>query len=473
MSHSRRALFVSYLFPPVGGVGVQRVTKFVKFLPEFGWQSSVLTVSNPSVPLYDESYQRDIPANTIIRRAKTYEPGYALKQAVSADNGGGKPNVFKRWLKGVARTVGNTVLQPDAQVLWHRHAFREGLKLLQKVSHDVIVATGPPFSSLLLGARLARHTGLPLVLDYRDEWDISNAYWENKQQGRLANWIQQRQQAKVMRAADVLLATTPSSARSIAGTAALAGSTALATFIYNGFDPDDFPTSASPAQRVDYGNGVDRFRLAFVGTLWNLNSIEPVVHAIERLSQTAPQLAAGMELLLAGRRTGDQEEILKRLDATPCAVTRLPFVSHSEAIELMQSADALLMLNSDRPQTQRIINAKTFEYMAAKRPMFVVAPEGDVWDVVRDLPGTVLCPPSQVHTIAEGLALAIEQHRCGMHFDDAHWDIGKFHRRELAGRMATLLDHVCLSDVVANPERSAWPQGKNSEGHVPEERSDG
>jgi len=212
MSHSRRALFVSYLFPPVGGVGVQRVTKFVKFLPEFGWQSSVLTVSNPSVPLYDESYQRDIPANTIIRRAKTFEPGYALKQAVSADNGGSRPSVFKRWLKSVARTVGNTVLQPDAQVLWHRHAFREGLKLLQEVSHDVIVATGPPFSSLLLGARLARSTGLPLVLDYRDEWDISNAYWENKQQGPLANWIQQRQQARAMRAADVLLATTPSSA---------------------------------------------------------------------------------------------------------------------------------------------------------------------------------------------------------------------------------------------------------------------
>ncbi|MCA9079839.1 MAG: hypothetical protein KDA58_04740, partial [Planctomycetaceae bacterium] len=69
------------------------MTKFVKFLPDFDWQSSVLTVSNPSVPLYDESYQRDIPANTIIRRAKTYEPGYALKQAVAAGSTGKQPGL--------------------------------------------------------------------------------------------------------------------------------------------------------------------------------------------------------------------------------------------------------------------------------------------------------------------------------------------------------------------------------------------
>ena len=45
----KKALIISYVFPPVGGAGVQRVTKFVKYLPEFGWDSTVLTVENPSV----------------------------------------------------------------------------------------------------------------------------------------------------------------------------------------------------------------------------------------------------------------------------------------------------------------------------------------------------------------------------------------------------------------------------------------
>ena len=40
----KRLLFVTYYFPPSGGPGVQRSLKFVKYLPEFGWRPTVLTV---------------------------------------------------------------------------------------------------------------------------------------------------------------------------------------------------------------------------------------------------------------------------------------------------------------------------------------------------------------------------------------------------------------------------------------------
>ena len=75
------ALLISYAFPPVGGAGVQRTAKLVKFLHEFGISPSVLTVRNPSVPLRDEALMRDIPAGTRIIRAATLEPGYDAKSA--------------------------------------------------------------------------------------------------------------------------------------------------------------------------------------------------------------------------------------------------------------------------------------------------------------------------------------------------------------------------------------------------------
>lgn len=453
----RRVLFVAYLFPPVGGVGVHRVTKFVKYLPQFGWESSVLTVSNPSVPLLDDSLLRDIPPSTIIRKAKTLEPGYALKNAVSASGGSSKTPVsrfsprgivsgLKGLAKSAARAVGNTVLQPDSQILWRWNALNEGMKLLKDVPHDAIIATGPPFSSFLVGQTLARRTGLPLLLDYRDEWDISNAYWENKKQGRIANWIQKKMQRSVLRTANHVVATTPASTEAVEAIAREAGHPVPATCIYNGFDPDDFAGHASAAKKKDYGNGVEKFRLSFIGTLWNLNSIEPLVRAIESLAAEHPILLEHLELVLAGRRTADQEAFVDRLSGLPCSVTRLPFVSHSEAVEMMRSSDSLLMLNSDVPHAHRIINAKTFEYMAARRPSFVVAPAGDVWDILRDLPGTVLCEPSRVDDIARKLALAIEQHRCGVDFDDAYWPIERFERRSLAGELAGLLDNVTGSN---------------------------
>jgi glycosyltransferase involved in cell wall biosynthesis len=477
----RRVLFVSYLFPPVGGVGVQRVTKFVKYLPEFGWQSSVLTVENPSVPLFDDSYERDIPANTIIRRARTWEPDYALKRAVAAGtNKGGRRGLW-HWAKGCIRRAANLVLQPDSQVLWHRAARKAGLQLLKEVPHDVIVATGPPFSSLLLGAQLAARTGLPLILDYRDEWSISNAYWENKQQGWLENWIQRRQQYSAVRAAQVLLATTPSSAKAIAAIGAEAGSHARSACIYNGFDPADF---AQVCSRTDAPALVlppelpprspDEFRLAFVGTLWNLNSIEPLVNAIEQLSVRYPALAARLELVLVGRRTADQEQLLDRLKTFPCTVHRLQFVEHAQAVQIMRDADALLMLNSAVAHAERVINAKTFEYMAARRPMFVIAPEGDVWDITRDLPGTVLCRPQDLERITEGLALAIEQHRCGVIHDPADWQIERFERRELAKQLAQLLDETALAArtrlLISGNKRSGYD---SPEWNVPEDQIPG
>ena len=80
-------------------------------------------------------------------------------------------------------------------------AVREGRKLLRETRHDVILVSGPPFSSFLIGAKLSRETGVPLVLDYRDEWTISNAYWENKRLDPVSRYVQDRMQRRVVRAA--------------------------------------------------------------------------------------------------------------------------------------------------------------------------------------------------------------------------------------------------------------------------------
>ena len=55
----RRLLVVAYYFPPMGMSGVQRVAKFVKYLPEFGWEPVVLTVEPGGYFAYDEQLQEE------------------------------------------------------------------------------------------------------------------------------------------------------------------------------------------------------------------------------------------------------------------------------------------------------------------------------------------------------------------------------------------------------------------------------
>jgi hypothetical protein len=458
----KRVLFVSYLFPPAGGVGALRVSKFVKCLPDYGWKCSVLTASNPSAPLIDDALEGDVPGDTLVRRARTLDPGGGEEYALSSRSGRRGP---LDWCRHVAYRAATSFLAPDPQVLWRPCAMRAGLRLLREVRHDAIIATGPPFSSLVLGAALSRKSGVPLVLNYRNEWDITS---NDRETGGPWKWtlrMQRAMQRSAIRQARALLATSPSSALHLARTADQCGCRVQATWIYNGFDQDDFPPPPSVTRpRTDYGHGTHLYRISFVGTLWDLSPIGPFVSGVQKLTRERPELAERLELVVTGRRTETQERELDRLQGLPCKLVRLPFVPHDEAIRIMRESDSLLLLNADRPDTHRIVNAKTFEYMAAGRPIFTVAPDGDLWAVVRDLPGTVLCQPCAEGAIAEALAGNIERHTTRRGDLPADRDITQYEQRHLAGELAVLLDDV-VSDAT-DPTAAERPPAHTAGGAV-------
>jgi glycosyltransferase involved in cell wall biosynthesis len=418
---------------------VQRTVKFVKYLPHFGWKPTVLTVANPSVPVLDKSLEADIPADTEIRRARTYEPGYALKAAVSGSGTGKKAGGLKVAVKSVVRRLANLGLQPDAQVLWIPGAVKEGLKILREQKHDAIMVSGPPFSSFLAAATLAKKTGLPLVLDYRDEWGISNSYLENKQIGRVSNAIQGRMQRNVVRRARALIATTKPSAAELTRVRDRAGAKAEVVCIYNGFDPDDFQGhAAEPTPVAEVG----RYRLAYVGTLWNLTDVSPLVEAVIDLARRRPELVERLDLAFAGRRTADQESQLQRLAGTGCRLVLYPYLDHARAVSLARSADSLCVLLADVPEAGRVVPAKVFESMAARVPILVIAPRGEVWDLLEGHPAAGLFEPKNVALIAEFLASAIEGKGRGLAPEFGAYDSSPYERRVLAGRLAELLDRI-------------------------------
>jgi glycosyltransferase involved in cell wall biosynthesis len=440
----RRVLFVSYVFPPVGGAGVQRTTKFVKYLPGLGWMPSVLTVANPSVPAWDESLVGDIGEDVIVRRARTFEPSYAVKSTVSANEakGSAKNGGIKAAVKGAVRGAVKVVLQPDPQILWAPAAFAEGKRLLSEIPHDVILVSGPPFSQFLIAAKLSKWAGIPLVLDYRDEWDISNTYLENKKLDRGSLWLQRKMQWYAMRTASAVVATTQSSVRALEKIRDACGSKARTECIYNGYDPLDFPDT--PPQRA-VGGQRGKFRLAYVGTLWNLTSIAPVVEAVELLAKRSPELAKKLELVVVGRRTEQQQGILARLRGLPCGLIEHPYLPHDEALELVRGADALCVLLTDVAGAERVVPAKIFEYMAAKRTIFGVAPRGEMWDLLREHPAAHLHEPGDV----QGIAAALENDLTTFNGDASQptweFDASQHSRPAEAAQLAGLLNALAAA----------------------------
>ena len=61
---SKNVLSVIYFFPPMGGSGVQRTLKFVRYMPEFGYNPIVETIKEGHNFAHDETLLKEVAVGT-------------------------------------------------------------------------------------------------------------------------------------------------------------------------------------------------------------------------------------------------------------------------------------------------------------------------------------------------------------------------------------------------------------------------
>ena len=183
---SRKILLVSYLFPPAGGIAVQRILSLARYLPELGYEVHVLTAGNPGVPTMDPTLLKLVPPEVRVHRTFTPEVPYAMRRrlwsVLSALSGGGKPKAAAAQESAPAPgqsagqggglgAVARRIFNPDPEVVWTPFAIRAGRKILRRHSIDAMLVTTPPFSSFLVTNQLKREfPQVKLISDFRDEW---------------------------------------------------------------------------------------------------------------------------------------------------------------------------------------------------------------------------------------------------------------------------------------------------------------
>lgn len=429
----KRVLLVSYAYPPVGGAGVQRPLKFSKYLPAFGWDVTVLTVSNPSVPVLDASLLDEIPNEVKVLRAKTWEPSYRAKRVVSA-SGDTQRTGWLPWIKQQVRQFASQWLVPDPQILWNRQAYREGWRYASRIPHDAILVSGPPFSSFQLGEQLARRLDLPLILDFRDEWMLSIRHLENHQRGQRGFQQQRLQFERALRSSCGVIATTQRSAESLRIAMQKAGGSAPAATIYNGFDPDDLtcPPRAYPKAESNDDSEAPRhatlsatsephpntcLRLLYMGTLWGLTDATPCVEGLAELAKQTPDLARHLSMKWIGRRTPEQDTVLQRLEPSRFGGLEIhDYLPHDQALEQARHADISLLFLADREGAERVVPGKLFEYFALGKTILAIVPEGECRDLM--LQQAAECPdlqhgcfaPSETEEIVRWLQSQVRRH---------------------------------------------------------------
>ena len=418
-----RALLVSYVFPPVGGAGVQRVLKLVKYLPRYGVRPSVLTARAPSVPILDASLERDVPPGTEVLRVRTLEPSYGAKKIAWQSAASTSPSIVSRVKRGLVG-VGRSVLLPDPQVLWlpaAHHALAR--RLCSARPEDVVFISGPPFSQFLLSplARLRSRTAV--VLDYRDEWSTTSSAFEMSGSARAGALLEH---AALRCAHAVTTATEEFRAALLARFRFLDPARVVA--IPNGYDPEDFPAGLSSPPS-------DRFVLTYAGTVFRLTSARGLIEAVRLLHERDPELARLLEIRFVGRIVETEESYFEGSEAL--GIRRLGYFGHAQALEQLAESHAVLCILDDVSGVERIYPAKIFEIMQLGRPCLALTPEGALAALVRRHHVGEVVAPRDPEAIASALSRMLRRFRDGTGaLSSTAIDIERFDRRVQAGKFA-------------------------------------
>jgi glycosyltransferase involved in cell wall biosynthesis len=403
----KRVVMLAYAFPPLGGAGVQRTLKFVKYLPEHGWEPTVVTVRWSAYQMRDPSLVRELSPDLRVLRAPELPVTPYLAMALS-----------KLHLER-ARTF---VTWPDPFQGWLPAAVALTLREVRRNGPDVLYTTSAPYVAHLAGLVVHRLTGIPWVADFRDEW-AANPHLHDAP-ASLGRLTRRAERAIAARAHVVVVGDY----FDIAGTTA-----ARRTTITNGVDPDDLvglPATDPPR---------DRFVLAHVGTLYEGQEAAPVFAALRRLVEAGRLDPARVEVRLVGKVALPEGS----LDGLPFPVARVGYLGHDDALVEMRRASALLLY---RDASSLAPSGKLYEYLTSERPILCVArPEGLASTVVREWDAGACADPRDDGEIERAILELYgrwEQGHLGGAPGVRQRALERFSRRALTGQLAALLDRV-------------------------------
>jgi glycosyl transferase family 4 len=403
-----RILIISYLFPPAGGIGVQRALSLARYLPDSGFEVHVLRASNAAAPVFDPGLSKRVPSSVQVHGSFTPEAPFWLrhtvwnwlsrrKKAGAEEKTPAAPASGSGGLKSLATRAIRRILSPEPEVLWYPFAQRAASRVVRRFAIDTVMVTAPPFSAFLVGNALKRRfPHLKYVADFRDEWisfylkDFE--YQSGDQARRRATEIERT----TVESADLVVAVAATSLKEIRGRyPELPESRFLC--ISNGFDPEAFADFHSRR------NGGRKLVITHVGTAYKTSSPQFYLDAVDGLPEP---LRAAMETRFIGRITdAEQRQFANRKSD----IKLLGFMPQSEALRAMEDTDCLLVTMTNDIS----LPGKLYEYVAARKPIIALSPKGGEVDRFIQATGAGWCVDYREQSSIQSLLTRLCEQKTG------------------------------------------------------------
>jgi glycosyltransferase involved in cell wall biosynthesis len=373
---SKKVLFITYYWPPAGGIGVLRCLKIAKYIRDFGWEPVIYTAKDAQYSVMDESNFKHVHPDTTVLKHPIIEPfnfykmitgrkkDAPLLNVLNANEGKtGLMHDFSVWVR-------SNFFIPDARSLWINPSVKFLLKYLKENPVDAIFTDGPPHTNTMIANIIKEKTGIPWLADFQDPWTQVDYY----QLLKLTGWADRKHRAmeqRVFRNADKITIVSPSWKRDLESIGAK-----NVGVIPWGYDEEDFD---------DTSVGLDnKFLISHLGLLGSDRNPDLFFRAIGELCAEEAGFKDAIEVRLIGSVDFSVKEAAGKFNVLEYVKFESQ-ISRKESLQLMRRSQLLLLLLNKADNAQGRIPGKLFEYMRAGRPILCFGPAGcDVENILKE-----------------------------------------------------------------------------------------
>lgn len=448
MRQPKKILLVAYHYYPDLQVGAQRTIKYVKYLPQFGWQPHVLTVNPRYYPQIDKS---PAPADCPVYRTGMWPrpddiysglKGFCQRlrprpdeAPVSAGTAGGpkaekwaEPPTWKKFLNSLSLT-------PDVFAGWYVPAAFAAWRLIRKHKFDIIYSSGPPQTCHLVGLTAHRLTGVPWVIDFRDPW-----LFPKERDRHVLRWskrFDEKYEAESVRRASLVIATADEWRDHLMQRYRPALDRKCHTIV-NGFDEDDFERSDQPDTRSESAP----IKFLHAGNLYSGRDPSAMLQAGGELLAEGFLRARDVVFAFYGNTDIDTTRTNRIISEHNMeqVVTFAPPVSRAEYLDLLKAADVLVLVQADTAQVH--IPAKAFEYLGTGREILVLTSEGATKNFMSRFDHVQIAELNDTEQIKSCIRRIVQRRRDGLAYDSGMAALSGITKRALTGEFAGLLDSI-------------------------------
>jgi hypothetical protein len=404
----KRLLIITHVFPPAPSPGALRPGYLARYLPQFGWEATVLTATSEAPPF---------PAQVLHVNAEQPSLQTRLRNRFSAQHPASP-------LRSLLRAAKETLFFPDMTAPWMAPGIAAGAQALRSEHFDAVLSTAHPASAHVIAWILARRFSLPWIADYRDPW-AGNRYLRR---GPVRGLLERLLERGMLRRARAI--TTIS--HPIAEQLARFHRRGDIHVIPNAYDPSDW-------------NGVPevkpaRFELVFTGSMYDGKRSPDLLFAAIAQLRAEGNPAGDVRVHFYGKNSENVIPAASRYGVN-LLVRQHGEVPRLQAMRAQRGSAALLIFLNIDPATGTEMGSKYLEYLGAHRPIMAFGPSNSAM--------RTFLSESRLGWFASNVDEARDA-VCAAHahFQSGAWQAGAVPRSvpsatELAANFAYVLDAAC------------------------------